>query len=148
MVASAGNKGAAASEFSPGSSEDALTVGAADNKRKRLPFSNHGTSVDVHAPGDLTSSTDLDVENRDNLRDRRLDLTGWLQGTSVSAAMVSGLVAYLRSVDPTLRTPAQVKAKVLELAYYVDGDDDGLKKPFIWNGFGLPAHAEPSIRER
>ncbi|MFF3931735.1 S8 family peptidase [Streptomyces hirsutus] len=47
----AGNEGNAAALYSPAGVEQAITVGATDRQDKKPAFSNHGSAVDLFAPG-------------------------------------------------------------------------------------------------
>lgn len=134
VVVSAGNSNMPAGNFSPGSSIWALTVGATDNERKRLYFSNFGRVVDVYAPGQKTLSARSywTLHGNNPQPDHRLN--GVLDGTSMAAGYVSGLVAYLRSAHSGLNHPILVKEKIRSLGFLVDIDQEVRQKPFIWNG--------------
>lgn len=81
VVAAAGNFGTDACSFSPGSSPNAITVGGLDSRDKPLFFSNYGPCVDVYAPG------------YDIIGAYRGKNTIMLSGTSMSAPLISGIVA-------------------------------------------------------
>jgi hypothetical protein len=71
-----------------------ITVGALDSNNDAASFSNFGSSVDIWAPG--TNLTVMPDANNPN---------GSLQsGTSVAAPFVSGVVAMMRAVKPSLNT--------------------------------------------
>ena len=124
VVTAAGNDGKDAMEFSPASSPFALTVGATTNDRRRASWSNYGRAVDVHAPGTDCLSTYPDLRNNVDPSALKFYEEWELSGSSMAAGFVSGLVAYLRSVESGLEKPADVKKRVLELAYDVSGDND------------------------
>ncbi|EOD22190.1 hypothetical protein EMIHUDRAFT_65068, partial [Emiliania huxleyi CCMP1516] len=50
-VVAAGNSNADACDYSPASTPLAVTVGSTTNSDAKSGFSNHGTCVDIHAPG-------------------------------------------------------------------------------------------------
>lgn len=84
VVTGAGNQDTSACRMSPGSVPGVLVVGAFDDRTETVAsFSNWGQCVDVFAPG-------VNVDSLDNRG------AGFVQfsGTSVSAAIGSGLVAY------------------------------------------------------
>lgn len=51
VAVAAGNLNTTASSFSPGSEHSLCTVGATDDKNRLAGFSNHGSVVDILAPG-------------------------------------------------------------------------------------------------
>lgn len=87
-VVSAGNEGVEAAGRSPASAGEAITVGAVDGEAGRPGWSNFGGAVDLFAPGvgvvSAWATGDGDVME--------------MEGTSMAAPHVSGLVLYLKSV--------------------------------------------------
>ena len=115
-VAAAGNDNMDASGFSPASAPNAITVAAHDMGNTRAEFSNFGDVVDIFAPGVLIKSAWFTGN----------DATTVLNGTSMAAPHVSGLVLYLKSLFPgELDDPADATKKLLSLG--VEGIKD-LKK--------------------
>ncbi len=110
IVAAAGNN--AANELSyPASLEGVVSVSAVDFDRQIAPYSNFGPTVDVSAPGGDTSAN----RNGDNFVDGVLStwandvsannpqyLYAFFQGTSMAAPHVAGVIALMRSVNPSL----------------------------------------------
>eukprot|EP01084_Bolivina_argentea_P014995 28042_1 len=86
-IVSAGNKGQDASNYSPASSPDAITVGNLDSMKRiyRGPKgkgdSNFGDSVDIWAPGVHILSAVTG------------DQSGYMSGTSMAAPLVAGIAA-------------------------------------------------------
>lgn len=94
VVAAAGNNGTEVS-FHPAAVPEAIAVGSTDAKDSSSGFSNHGPFVDLVAPGDSIHSTAPNAT--------------WaiLNGTSMAAPHVSGLVVLLLSRRPQF-TPAEI----------------------------------------
>lgn len=90
VVVSAGNSNSNACEHSPAAAQLAITVGASRVDDHRAAFSNWGRCVDLFAPGAGIMSTWAGNDDATAVRD----------GTSMSAAHVSGLVAYFLSIHP------------------------------------------------
>ncbi len=86
-----------------------ISVGATDSGDNLASFSNYGLSnVDIAAPGDLILSTVPD------------NAYAFYSGTSMAAPHVSGALALLASIDPTLNAAA-LKERVLNNADVVNG---------------------------
>ena len=127
VVCSAGQKGLDASLYSPAGIERVVTVGAVDYYDRALDVdhpwnekphvaSNHGTAVNIFAPGvDITSA----------------DVNGYAKvmpgtSTSASAAIVTGLCLNILSANNSL-SASEVVAKLYQTAipdivYIVDED--------------------------
>ncbi|KAK6528075.1 hypothetical protein TWF281_009332 [Arthrobotrys megalospora] len=119
-VIAAGNQGIDACRVSPGflsrkvyNGSDfeylasVITVGATDIYDNRADFSNHGPCITTYAPGVAVLSTFVGNENS----------TKVLQGTSMAAPHVAGLVAYFLGQDQSLKTDViGMKKKVMNTA--------------------------------
>ncbi len=98
----AGNFNDNACSYSPARVAAAVTVANSNSADAQNPTSNHGTCVDLYAPGTNiysavhTSSTAY----------------GTYSGTSMAAPHVAGVAALIQSQNPTWK-PAQVNAEVL-----------------------------------
>ncbi|KAM0424542.1 hypothetical protein ACHAPT_010258 [Fusarium lateritium] len=105
VVAAAGNSNIDAADWSPANLPEAITVAASNKDYQRWRNSNWGSVVDLFAPGQdvtsawVTSST----------------ATYTTSGTSQAAPHVAGVVAYLLALEGP-RTPAEIKARILDLA--------------------------------
>ncbi|CAG8665426.1 4341_t:CDS:2, partial [Dentiscutata heterogama] len=103
-----------ACDYSPAASQNSITVGASTIGDERAWFSNHGSCVDVFAPGkDVTSAW---IGSR--------TATNTISGTSMASPHVAGLIAYLLSLQPdneseffsTPITPKELKNLIIELS--------------------------------
>lgn len=109
VVVAAGNENEDAGRTSWSGYDGVIVVGATDYQGKRATYSNWGKAVTVMAPGgDLRVDRNADsypdgilslVFNSDGSRSRY----DFLQGTSMAAPHVAGLVALMKAVRPSLR---------------------------------------------
>ena len=99
MVASAGNRFNRISY--PASYPETIAVGSLDANGNRSHFSSIITEVDVAAPGELIFSPSWDASRGDHWDDHLYNGRA-VEGTSFSAAIVSGVVALQKSINPDL----------------------------------------------
>lgn len=109
FVIAAGNDGTNNDKFPiyPGSvrAENAITVAASQSNYALAEFSNYGSeSVDVAAPG-------VAIEASVPAPDKKMTLP--MSGTSMAAPYVTGMAAYIKSINPKL-TPAEVKMIIMK----------------------------------
>ncbi|MFF6815800.1 S8 family peptidase [Streptomyces sp. NPDC012403] len=98
----AGNSGANASSYSPARVTEAITVGATTSTDARASYSNHGSVLDIFAPG---SSITAGWHTGDTA-------TSTISGTSMATPHVAGAAAvYL--AGHTSATPAQVASALV-----------------------------------
>ncbi|PPQ80091.1 hypothetical protein CVT26_012148 [Gymnopilus dilepis] len=91
FAVAAGNDNRDACNYSPAAAENAVTVGASTVGDDRAYFSNHGSCVDVFAPGLNILSTYKGGPRA----------TATLSGTSMASPHTAGLLAYLLSIYPS-----------------------------------------------
>ena len=103
VVVAAGNEGAPVSGSTPASCGNVLTVGATEQRDVRAAYSNYGPRIDVMAPGgDLTADRDFDGFADGVLSLGRDGGYAYLQGTSMAAPHVAGVVALMKSLESDL----------------------------------------------
>lgn len=107
VVASAGNQGQDISDVDkyPCTINGVVCVGAVDRNGWAGTYSNYGTTVDIWAPAGVFSTVtrnsaaaDVATEN-DNLGEDELHVFG---GTSCSAPFLSGIVALMKMLNPSI----------------------------------------------
>lgn len=124
----AGNDYAAdACDGSPGSTPEALTVGATEDTDARASYSNIGTCVDIFAPGtDITSAWYTGDT-----------ATNTISGTSMATPHVAGAAALVLGSNPAA-TPAEVGDALTGAAVPDVVDDAGAGSPnLLLNVSGL-----------
>ncbi|OIW27868.1 subtilisin-like proteinase Mp1 [Coniochaeta ligniaria NRRL 30616] len=129
-VVAAGNSYDDASNYSPASAPEAVTVGAVDVDNVKADFSNYGTVLDIFAPGVNVLSCWIGEGN---------DESEYLDGTSMATPHVAGLVLYLKSVEgDKVASAADVVARLGELATkgVVTEEGDGSPNLLAYNGSG------------
>ena len=112
IVAAAGNFfSRQASQFSPGSCDGVITVGAVKRDGGLPDYANIGSAITLSAPGGVAApATDSIVTTSDSgittaANDNVLRVT---QGTSIATAQVTGIVSLMQSLKPAL-PPTWVK---------------------------------------
>lgn len=126
VVVAAGNDDADASNYSPASAPNAITVGATDISDNRASFSNYGAVLDVFAPGVDVKSAWIGSKSASNT----------ISGTSMATPHVAGLAAYLIGLGG-LSSPADVVAKIKSIGTKdVVQDPKGSINLVAYNGNG------------
>ncbi len=97
VVVAAGNDNADACSYSPGHLAAVITVAASDINDKAATFTNHGSCVDLFAPGVKILSAYIGGP----------DASAVLNGTSMASPHVAGVVARMLELTPAA-TPAEI----------------------------------------
>ena len=107
VVVAAGNSSALASNYSPASAPDAITVGSSTSTDAISYFSNYGSTVDIFAPGSSIKST------------RYTGGTETLSGTSMASPHVAGIAAgYLADGNAASGFDSWVKSNAVEVVVH------------------------------
>jgi subtilisin family serine protease len=105
VVVAAGNESDDACWYSPAAASQALTVAASNSNDQWASFSNHGTCVDIIAPGTNIRSAWLNGGNTT------------ATGTSMASPHVAGVAAlYLHAFKGKIGATGQVQADILSWA--------------------------------
>ncbi|WP_027882861.1 S8 family serine peptidase [Meiothermus rufus] len=111
IVVAAGNSNADASTFTPAGCSGVITVGATDRSGNRAYYSNYGPRIDLMAPGgDIRSNAANGV-----LSTVGNGQYGFMQGTSMAAPHVAGVLALMKSRKSSL-TPGEALTILKETA--------------------------------
>lgn len=103
-VAAAGNNGEDASTYSPAHVEEVITVGAYNEQSEFSSFSNHGTHVDILAPGENIISLSHIIEDTQSFE------SVLASGTSQAAPHVTGAIARYLGENPYVNAGQVAKA--------------------------------------
>ncbi|RZS30342.1 subtilisin family serine protease [Herbihabitans rhizosphaerae] len=137
-VAAAGNENQDACNVSPAKVPEVITVAATqDEQNNEAGYSNHGSCVDIYAPGSNIVST----SNSNNTGSKSN------QGTSMAAPHVTGAAALYLAANPSA-TPAQVSQALVDIAQngIVKGIGPGSPNKFLdvsKIGGGTPTPGKP-----
>ncbi|HYJ40337.1 MAG TPA: S8 family peptidase [Steroidobacteraceae bacterium] len=107
VVVAAGNSNANAANFSPANCTGVVTVAAVGRNGGKASYSNFGATVEVAAPGGSGGANSVLSTLNAGTMGPGADSYALYNGTSMATPHVSGVVALMLSVKPTL-TPDQV----------------------------------------
>ena len=102
VVVAAGNSNADASNYTPASCDNIITVAAVDQTGGKASYSNYGSVVEIAAPGSSILST-IDAGRKTSTG----PAYAYYSGTSMATPTVAGVIALMKSANPSL-TPADV----------------------------------------
>ena len=107
VIVAAGNSNANSANFSPANCSGVVTVAAVGRNGGKASYSNFGATVEVAAPGGSGGANSVLSTLNAGQTGPGADSYALYNGTSMATPHVSGVVALMLSVKPTL-TPDQV----------------------------------------
>ena len=146
LVVAAGNDDQDTSKIAPANCGGSIVVGSTNQKGQRSDFSNYGKIVDVSAPGDgIMSTVDLGTTVSTGAGYTEYD------GTSMAAPQVAGIIALMKSVDPSLtadRAKQVIKQSAKPLTCNVNACGAGIANAasaleVLQGKNATPAHPKP-----
>lgn len=117
MIAASGNQGLNGRIDYPARFPETIAVTSVSMDNGISSFSNRGKGIDVAAPGERIPSAWLNQTKKE------------MSGTSMAVPHVSGIVALILSIDPTLN-PEQIRFLLLRTSQKLDAEDIGLVNAF------------------
>jgi len=105
IVVAAGNSAQDSADVAPANCRNIIVVAGVTRQGERAQSSNYGAAIDIAAPSQqilTTGNTGLTHAEQENISAER--------GTSMAAALVSGVVALMQSATDRQRTPAEIEA--------------------------------------
>ncbi len=99
VVVAAGNDSNRAELYGPAGLEGVITVGATNRANDIAAYSNHGSSLEIMAPGGQTS---LGFDENGGVLSTVKDDFAYFQGTSMASPHIAGVVALMKAVNPEL----------------------------------------------
>lgn len=110
VVVAMGNESVGEARY-PAASPGVIAVGSVDSTRTLSSFSNYGPWMTVVAPGSQIMSTMPTYGVYMTTTEGYRNDYDFMDGTSMAAPMVAGVVALIKSRHPQL-TPAEIKARI------------------------------------
>lgn len=107
VIVAAGNSNANAANFSPANCSGVVTVAAVGRNGGKASYSNFGATVEIAAPGGSGGANSVLSTLNTGQQGPVADSYALYNGTSMATPHVSGVVALMLSVKPSL-TPDQV----------------------------------------
>jgi serine protease len=133
VVAAAGNTNSDAQSFTPASCNGVISVGATGRNNEKASYSNYGSSLTLSAPGGNPIQTEPKCWNNKGYPSSYCSILSTfpyyisddgctnsyycvLQGTSMAAPHVTGVIGLMYAVKPSL-SPTEVKSILANSAY-------------------------------
>ena len=123
IFVAAGNENQLASNTTPSNCNNVIVVGASNQSGGKASYSNHGSAIDIMAPG---GDFDLGILSTLNTGTGApaLESYDYMIGTSMATPTAAAVGALMKAAEPSL-TPAQIEARLKATARTMPGSCSG-----------------------
>jgi len=133
MAVAAGNDNANACNYSPARADKVVCVGSTDNADRKSSFSNHGSCVEIHAPGTSITSSWIGGTSAERT----------ISGTSMASPHVAGVMALYLGAG---KVPSIANLQAAATQNVITGLPSGTVNYLLYSDANLAAEYIPEIQ--